>query len=171
MSVITRTVRDIVFAFPLTVLSCSAGWRASALIAGLVVLALPLPVAAHTLLHETTRADAVVVQFHYAGSDNKPSFEDYRVFAPGTEVAYQSGHVNADGEVSFRPNAPGEWRVRVASGDGHGAQVTVVVDEAGALQGTADGAGYVQRVLTALTWMFGLFGLGIVMRDMRRKRA
>lgn len=146
-----------------------AGRRALALFACLL-LALPRPAAAHALLHETTRDDAVLVRFHYAGSDEKPWFEDYQVFAPGAEIAYQSGQVNADGEVSFRPNVAGEWRVRVATGDGHGAQVTVVVDEAGALHGLSTGPGYVQRVITALAWLFGLFGLGIVVRDARRKR-
>lgn len=149
----------------------TAGGRASVWLACLVVLALPRPVVAHALLHETMRTDAVVVQFHYAGSNDKPWFEDYQVFAPGTEVAYQSGQVNADGEVSFRPNGPGEWRVRVATGDGHGAHMTVVVDGAGARPDADRGAEYLQRIITALAWLFGLFGLGIVMRDVRRKRA
>lgn len=140
-------------------------------IAFLMMLAFPLPVAAHGILHETIRTDAVVVKLYYAGNVGKPWSDSYHVFAPGAEGAYQSGQVNADGEVSFRPNAPGKWRVRVVTGDGHGAHVSVVVDEAGALTGPKQGAGYAQRIITAFAWLFGIFGLGIIVRDMRRKRS
>jgi len=146
------------------------GGRASAWLAGMVILALSPTVGAHGLQHETTRTDAVVVKFYYAGNAGKPWSDSYQVFAPGAEVAHQSGQVNADGEVSFRPNAPGKWRVRVVTGDGHGAHVSVVVDEAGALPDPKPGAGYAQRIITAFAWLFGIFGLAIVVRDARRKR-
>lgn len=144
--------------------------RASAWLGGMVILALSPTVVAHGLQHEITRTDAVVVKFSYAGNAGKPGPDSYEVFAPGTEGAYQSGQVNADGEVSFRPNAPGEWRVRVVTGDGHGAHVSVVVDEAGALTDSKQGAGHALRITTAFAWLFGIFGLGIMVRDVRRKR-
>lgn len=160
---IVRIVRGFLFA------AVSLAWA--------LLLAAPLPASAHALVHEITRAKTVVVHFQYAGNGGKPWFENYQVFAPHTETVFQSGHVNVNGEVSFRPNAPGEWRVRITTRDGHGEQVTVVVDQAGALPDAAGGAvgaagaGYLQQIITALAWLFGAFGLAVIVRDMRRKQA
>lgn len=144
---------------------------------GLLILAAgtaaPASVAAHALLHEIIAGEAVVLRFQFAGAD-QPWFEPYEVFAPGVETPFQTGRVNASGEVSFRPDRPGTWRVRVFTEDGHGAVVEVAVDEAG-VTATAAGHshhthGHWQRVLAALGYLLGVFGLLVLWRQ-RRARA
>ncbi len=127
---------------------------------------LPAAAHAHVLLHETGAGEVVVVHFFFQGGDEKPWFEPYEVFAPGRDRPYQRGFVNADGEVVFRPNTPGPWRVRVATEDGHGAVVTIDVDASGrAAFAAAPGA--VPHVLTGVALVFGTFGVLVLLRRRR----
>lgn len=45
-------------------------------------------------------------------------------------AVFANGVTDAGGLVSFKPARPGAWRVRVASGDGHGAVVNIDVTAA-----------------------------------------
>jgi len=140
-----------------------------------LVLMAVLPVAAshgHALLHERVAGEAVILRLAFPGGE-QPLFESYEVFAPGEPQAFQSGRVNALGEVSFRPDQPGDWRLRVISADGHGAELRVAVDEAGvvsAVHGGHNHAGvYWPRVLAALGYLLGIFGLLVLWRQHRAR--
>jgi nickel transport protein len=143
-------------------------------IAGAVLLSLLLPAAshAHALLHEVVDGEAVIIRLSFPGAD-QPLFEPYEVFAPGVATPFQSGRVNALGEVSFRPDRPGAWRVRVFAEDGHGAVIELEIDAAGAVavvQGQHHHAhDYWSSVLAALGYLLGIFGLLALWR-VRRAR-
>lgn len=126
----------------------------------------------HALLHEVLDAEAVLVRLAFPGGDS-PLFEPYEVFAPGEETAFQSGRVNARGEVAFRPDRPGAWRLRVFSEDGHGALITLEVDEVGELvsvQGRhGDAHGHWPRVIAGLGYLLGAFGLLMLWRQWRAR--
>jgi len=135
---------------------------------------LGVPVAhGHALLHEFLDGEAVIVRLTFAGGDESPWFEPYEVFAPGEETAFQSGRVNALGEVMFRPDRPGAWKLRVISADGHGATITLEVDGAGevlAVEGThGDAHGHWSRVIAALGYVLGAFGLLMIWRQWRAR--
>ena len=136
-------------------------------------LLLPVAAHAHALLHEVIDGEAVIVRFSFPGAD-QPLFEPYEVFAPGVDTPFQSGRVNALGEVSFRPDRPGPWRVRVFAADGHGAVIALEVDTAGAVAAVQGHHGhahdYGARVLAALGYLLGIFGLLALWR-VRRARA
>lgn len=135
----------------------------------LVSLALlPAAAQAHALLYEVAGGEIVTVRFHFAGTDEQPWFEPYEVFAPGSTRPHQRGLVNADGELTFRPNVPGRWQVRVATEDGHGASVNVEVSEPGRLE-TSVATPFAQRVVTAFAILFGIFGVVVLVRDWRRR--
>ncbi|NGX16882.1 hypothetical protein [Wenzhouxiangella sp. XN24] len=127
----------------------------------------------HALLHEVLDGEAVIVRLTFAGGDESPWFEPYEVFAPGEETAFQSGRVNALGEVTFRPDRAGAWKLRVISADGHGATITLEVGDAGDVlavqeaQGNAHG--HWSRVFAALGYVLGLFGLLMVWRQSRAR--
>jgi nickel transport protein len=133
-----------------------------AALAALIALLLPVCANAHAMLHEVIDGEAVTLRLSYGGAE-QPLFEPYEVFAPGLEAPFQSGRVNALGEVSFRPDRPGTWRVRVATEDGHGAVIRLDVDEAGAVAAVPDAHGhghaYWPRVLAGLGYLLGVFGL------------
>lgn len=128
---------------------------------------------AHALLHEVVDGEAVILRFTFPGA-GVPAFEPYELLAPGVETPFQSGRVNALGELSFRPDRPGTWRVRLFMADGHGADIEIEVDEAGgvATRHGDDGhaQGYWSRVLAALGYLLGAFGLLVIWRR-RRARA
>jgi nickel transport protein len=136
----------------------------AALLLLLLVQGFAVPVEAHEMRHRLSHGEAVTVQFLLPG-DNHPLFEPYEVFAPDMESPFQTGRTNARGEVTFRPGQAGEWRVRIATGDGHGAVVRINLDEAGEVswqEGRA--ASQLERILAALGYLFGLFGLLAIWR-------
>lgn len=143
-----------------------------AALATLTALLLPAFANAHAMLHEVVDGEAVTLRLSYGGAE-QPLFEPYEVFAPGLETPFQSGRVNALGEVSFRPDRPGTWRVRVATEDGHGAVIRLEVDEAGVAAPVPGGHGHAHehwpRVLAALGYLLGVFGLLALWR-VRRAR-
>jgi len=113
---------------------------------------------AHALLYDVVTGEAVTLQLHFP-DDNRPLFEPYQVFAPDSERAFQVGRVNAIGEVTFRPDRAGTWRIEVTSADGHGAQARVVVDEVLAVTSATSHQGWWTRTLAGLGWLLGIFGI------------
>ena len=70
--------------------------------------------------HGVAILDATVVtSSHPFGAP--PIFQPYRVHAPGSDVAFQTGRSDELGRVSFVPDRAGEWRIVVSTEDGHGA--------------------------------------------------
>jgi len=142
---------------------------AVALLAG--VFAAP-PAAAHALLHRVLDADSMVrVEFYFLDGD-KPYFESYRVMGPDDPRPFQTGRVNALGEVSFRPDRPGLWRVVVATEDGHGAELRVTVDQDGLRPaGTVpQGLSRWERLTAGIGYLLGVFGIIALWRMHRARR-
>lgn len=135
----------------------------TSLLLALAALLAPADGSAHALLHEIVDGETVVVKLSFPSGD-LPLFESYEIFAAGAETPFQVGRVNALGEVSFRPDRPGEWRVKVFTADGHGTVVKLVVDEvmAAAVTATTQAGhshGYAGRVVAGLGYLLGLFGI------------
>lgn len=82
---------------------------------------------AHGVDHRVDRAEAVVVRF---ASHHEAAMADagYRVFAPDGRTLFAQGRTDALGRAVFIPDAAGTWRVLMATDDGHGAEVEIVVD-------------------------------------------
>lgn len=132
-----------------------------------LTLGLASHLSAHALLHEeVSDGTTITVHFFYPGEREKPWFEPYEVFSPSDELAFQEGRVNAVGEVSFRPNEPGEWRIRVATGDGHGADQRIQVSEDDIREVGRDASlGYTERAIMAVGYLLGGFGLWMLWRQ------
>ena len=126
---------------------------------------------AHGVDYHVERGEAVVVRF---SSHHLPPLADagFRVFAPDRRTLFLQGRTDALGRAVFVPDAPGTWRLLMATDDGHGAEVEVVVSAgqlaldiapqrqiapAGRLSATAAGIGYV-------------LGLGGLLMLWRRRR-
>ncbi len=133
-----------------------------------LIALIPATAQAHALLHEIVGDEVVVVRFQFAGTDEQPWFEPYEIFAPGSATPHQRGLVNANGEITFRPSTPGRWQVRVATEDGHGANVSVDVSEAGRVE-AGGSTPFGQRLAMAMAILFGVFGVAALARDWRRR--
>ncbi len=60
------------------------------------------------------------------------SYSSYEIFGPGDEIAYQKGRTDKNGVVSFLPDRPGKWTVKVIAESehgGHAASVEIDVKE------------------------------------------
>ena len=151
-------------------LGAAAGRRAAAV----MLLGVLVPAAAfgHAVLHERMPGEAVILRLSFPGGD-APLFEPYEVYAPGSETPFQAGRVNAQGELSFRPDRAGEWQVKVFTADGHGTTIDLVVDELAKVESVAaapDHAhGYPGRVLAGLGYLLGLFGFWSLWRARRAR--
>jgi nickel transport protein len=98
------------------------------LVAAVVLLLVVRPASAHRMDHAVAPIEAQVVTLSYPFGA-PPMFEPYRVYAPESDVAFQTGRTDRLGRVSFVPDRPGEWRVVIATEDGHGTTVVVPVDD------------------------------------------
>jgi nickel transport protein len=135
------------------------------------VLAVP-PAAGHALLHRVLETDSMVrVEFHFADGD-RPYFESYRVMGPDDFRPFQTGRVNAVGEVSFRPDRPGPWRVLVATEDGHGAEFQMTVDHDGLRPSGSGphGLSRWERLIAGIGYLLGVFGIIALWRMHRARR-
>jgi nickel transport protein len=64
---------------------------------------------------------------------NDPAnYSSYEIFGPGDEIVYQKGRTDKNGVVSFLPDRPGKWRIKVSAESehgGHAASVEIDVKE------------------------------------------
>ena len=142
------------------------------LAAAMCVLLWPCVAASHALLHELVEGETVVVRLYYPGN-GAPSFEPYELLAPEAGAPFQTGRVNHNGEVSFRPDRPGRWQLRVFTEDGHGALIDLELDTAGSASSASrmHALGHWSSVVAALGYLLGAFGLLMLWQARRRRRA
>ena len=123
----------------------------------------------HAIDHRVSGAQAKVVEVFYA--DGRPfSFESFEVTDPGARAPFQIGRTDKFGRVVFVPDRTGDWEVKVWSEDGHGLQVTVVVE-------SLDAAAEPPRASSRFRRWPGLVGgliligiLGVVLTIQSRKK-
>lgn len=142
--------------------------RAAALLVCLVASVAPGTAAAHGLNHDFAGDRAVVVTLTY--DDGAPfSFESCEVTPPGEHTPSQVGRTDRRGRVVFLPDRAGNWRVRVTSEDGHGADLTVPVgaDLLPSGKQTA-GPSRFAKIVTGVSVLFGIFGVTALFITRRR---
>ena len=131
----------------------------SAVLALALALATASPASAHEILHRVSRLEAVVVTLQYADG-GAFAYEQYEVLPPGESVPFQTGRSDAQGRVVFLPDRPGEWRIKASSEDGHGVELAVTVDAAGAAAAKPRSLWERgSRLVTGVALLFGIFGL------------
>jgi nickel transport protein len=90
----------------------------------LPILLLGLPAVAHEVRHEVSRGEAVLVSMTYA--DGTPLVgAQYEIWAEGDEGPCITGTTDNEGQVVFLPQRRCNWRIRVFTTDGHGADFTI----------------------------------------------
>ena len=60
------------------------------------------------------------------------SYSSYEIFGPGDEIPYQKGRTDKNGVVSFLPDRPGKWTIKLIAESehgGHAASVDINVKE------------------------------------------
>jgi nickel transport protein len=126
------------------------------------------PAFAHRMGHAVSTGEALVVTLSYPFGA-PPMFEPYRIYAPDADVAFQTGRTDRLGRVSFLPDRPGDWRIVIATEDGHGAEMSVVVDDGGGvIEPPSAGPGGMARTIAGVGYLFGVAGAVVLWRNRRR---
>jgi nickel transport protein len=130
-------------------------------------------VSAHTVDHEVTQQQAVVVTVFLG--DEQASYSEYEVFSPNSTEPVQLGRTDAQGRVSFLPDAPGMWLVKVAADSQHGLHgvtVEIDVDKDKIVKNTsAPPIAKHTRLVVGVSLLFGLFGLVSLFRSRKSNRS
>ena len=120
---------------------------------------------AHGMHHRVERGEAVMVYFT-SHHDGPVAGAGFRVFSPDGRTIFATGNTDALGRAVFVPDQPGDWRVLMATEDGHGAEVEVPVEEAPAVAGAIPDrdsilptAGRIQATAAGIGYLFGMAGL------------
>lgn len=138
--------------------------RAALLAAALAALA-PAAARGHEVLHQIERSRAVAVRAYFADGEVL-AYTQYEIYSPADpKIPYQKGRTDRSGWLSFVPDAPGKWRVKVIDDTGHGLDLEVDADAAStatASPGTrapASPTAFVLRPLVGLGVIAAVFGL------------
>lgn len=135
----------------------------------LLCLCCTATVHAHELESRVGRAEAVVLQLRFAGAQ---PFADqaYQIYYADEIRPRQVGRSDAQGRIVFLPDAPGPYRIKTQSEDGHGGVYALELDAAGGvvLEGTAPADRWT-RALTGVALVFG--GFGVLAMFLRGARA
>jgi nickel transport protein len=85
---------------------------------------------AHSVQYQVENKGISVRVFYSA--DDPASYSQYEIFGPGDTITHQRGRTDRNGFVSFLPDRPGKWLVKVwaESEHGyHGAQIEIQVNK------------------------------------------
>ncbi len=92
-----------------------------------LLIFIPIFSYSHEVRYSIDFSNAYIINVYYANG-TKFSFESYEIYKPGNDkIPYQVGRTNEIGRISFVPDAPGKWQVKVFSDDGHGANFEIDV--------------------------------------------
>lgn len=138
----------------------------------IALLISPSHVSAHGVDYRVERGgEAVLVYFssqHHARLDGV----EFRVYAPGGRRVFASGNTDALGRAVFVPDREGNWRLLMATSDGHGAEVEVLVTEIPTVSQSssspATASGGVPATAAGIGYLFGLAGLLALWRVRRQ---
>jgi nickel transport protein len=139
--------------------------RQAALLAASLALVVPAVARGHEVLHEIDRGRAVAVKAFFADGEVL-AYEQYEIYSPADpKIPYQKGRTDRSGWLSFVPDSPGKWRVKVIDDTGHGLDLEVdAVASAAATPSPgaatpASTAAFVLRPLVGLAVIIAVFGL------------
>lgn len=127
------------------------------------------PVLAHSI-HYDVQPKGISVKIFYAAND-PASYSGYEIYGPGDAEAYQVGRTDKAGIVSFLPDRPGLWKIKVlgeSSHGFHGAAIEVKIDQAFQLESFSKPlVAQYTKVIVGVSIIFGLFGIYALWRSRR----
>ncbi len=131
----------------------------AALVAAALSLLAPAAARAHEVLHQIDRGRAVAVKAYFPDGEVL-AYTQFEVYSPADpKIPYQKGRTDRSGWLSFVPDSPGKWRVKVIDNTGHGLDLQVD-SSPGAAAGTIGGAG--APASTAAFVLRPLVGVGVI---------
>lgn len=116
---------------------------------------------AHTI-HYEVQPNGISVKIFYTESD-PASYSEYEIYGPGDSEPYQIGRTNRAGFLSFLPDRPGTWKIKVlgeSSHGFHGITFEIKVDKAFNLESFEKPlVAKHTKIIVGMSVIFGLFGI------------
>ncbi|NWG05000.1 MAG: hypothetical protein HXY44_19280 [Syntrophaceae bacterium] len=124
---------------------------------------------AHSINYEVQQK-GISVRVFYTEKD-PASYSQYELFGPGDTEPHQIGRTDKNGFVSFFPERPGIWKIKVwgeSSHGYHGVTIDVKVDEALNLQSFSKPlAATHTKLIVGISLIFGIFGIYALLKSRR----
>ncbi len=113
---------------------------------------------AHDVIHEIQHGNAVIVNVGYESGEIM-SYAEVTIFSPENKtIEYQYGRTDANGQFAFLPDAPGEWKIVVDDGNGHGFVANYTVDESMNVEIKQSLFNRIKKLFAGLLLLFGCTG-------------
>jgi len=126
---------------------------------------------AHTI-HYEVQSKGISAKIFYTQSD-PASYSEYEIYGPGDTEPYQIGRTNRAGFLSFLPDRPGIWKIKVlgeSSHGFHGITFDVKVDKAFNLESFEKPlVAKHTKMMVGVSVIFGLFGIISLYLSRKRK--
>ncbi len=124
---------------------------------------------AHGVEYEIRENKAAIIKISY--DDGEPmSYAEVKIFSPyNAGIEYQNGRTDSNGCFAFIPDKPGEWKVVVNDGMGHGISKKVTIMEGLNVDIVNKGFYRWQKLITGISIIFGLTGLIFYIRVRKTK--
>jgi len=145
---------------------------------GLMFLALILPLhffipSAHPhAIHYDVQPKGISVKIFYSKTD-PASYSQYELYGPDDQQPHQTGRTDKNGFVSFVPERPGIWKIKVwgeSTHGFHGTTIEIKVDQA--LQLESFGKPLLAthtKLIVGISIIFGIFGIYALIKSRERR--
>lgn len=115
-------------------------------------------VLAHDVIHDMKLGDAVVLRVGY-DTGEPMQYAEVLIYSPKNDkIEFQNGRTDANGSFAFLPDTPGEWRIVVDDGDGHGMTASFLADKSMNIKITRSVFDRVKKLLAGLVLILGFTG-------------
>jgi nickel transport protein len=126
---------------------------------------------AHSI-HYEVQQKGISAKIFYATND-PASYSEYEVYGPADGQPYQIGRTDRAGVLSFLPDRPGIWKIKVlgeSSHGFHGVTIEVKVDQGFHLESFSKPlVAQHTKIIVGVSVIFGLFGLLSLYLSRRKK--
>ena len=116
-------------------------------------------VQAHDVIHDIQQGNAVIMKIGY-DTGTAMTYAEVKIYSPHNEkIEFQNGRTDAEGSFAFLPDAPGEWKIVVNDGNGHGMATTFTVDHGMNVQITQSVFNRVRKLIAGVILLIGFTGI------------
>lgn len=155
--------------------NCAREKEATMLKTSSVIIALLLMYSgaeAHSIQYQVENKGISVRVFYSA--DDPASYSQYEIFGPGDTITHQKGRTDKNGFVSFLPDRPGKWLIKIwgESDHGyHGAQIEVEVNKGLFMESFKKPlVAKHTKAFVGISFLLALFGLWALTRSWQKGR-
>ncbi len=135
----------------------------------LLILLISTKLWSHGVVYDVKKEKAVIIKVTY--DDGEPmSYAEVKIFSPDNkDIEHQNGRTDKNGYFAFLPDKPGEWKIIVNDGTGHGVVARISVDEEMKVDTIQHGFGRWKKLIVGMLIFFGLAGWELYFRVKRVK--